>query len=48
MSQDGTSDGGLTFPNSFSTPMPGGSGYVPHSGDVNAVNIATMGNWNRK
>ncbi len=43
--QDGTSDGGLTYPLSFSVPMPNGTGYVPYTTDVNALNKAIMGNW---
>ncbi len=45
MIQDGTPDGGLTYPVTFTVPMPGGSGYVPFTRDVTALNRSTMGNW---
>ncbi|MCC6861159.1 MAG: carboxypeptidase regulatory-like domain-containing protein [Bryobacterales bacterium] len=45
MIQDGTSDGGLTYPVTFTVPLPGGSGYVPFTRDVTALNRSTMGNW---
>ncbi|MBK9167637.1 MAG: TonB-dependent receptor [Bryobacterales bacterium] len=34
VSQDGTPDGGLTYPVSFNNPLPGGLGYVPFTRDV--------------
>jgi hypothetical protein len=43
--QDGTSDMGLTYPLSFSTPMPGGTGYVAFTRDVTALNKSILGNW---
>jgi hypothetical protein len=43
--QDGTADGGLTYPLSFTVPMPGGVGYVPFTKDVNELNLSTLGNW---
>ncbi|HWB99194.1 MAG TPA: carboxypeptidase regulatory-like domain-containing protein [Bryobacteraceae bacterium] len=43
--QDGTADGGLTYPLSFSIPMPNGTGYVPFTRDVAALNRSVMGNW---
>lgn len=45
LAQDGTPDGGLTYPLTFSTPMPGGAGYVPASRDILATNKSVMGNW---
>ena len=43
--QDGTSDGGLTYPLNWSIPMPGGVGYVPYTTDVTALNQSIAGNW---
>ncbi len=43
--QPGTSDGGLTFPMSFSNPMSGGLGYVPFTRDISALNQSVMGQW---
>lgn len=43
--QDGTSDLGLTYPLSFTVPMPNGTGYVPYTTDVTALNKAILGNW---
>jgi hypothetical protein len=43
--QDGTADNGLTYPLSFTVPMPGGVGYVPFTRDVAALNQSTLGNW---
>lgn len=43
--QGGSPDGGLTFPLSFSQPMPGGTGYVRLTTDVAALNRSVMGNW---
>ncbi|MCC6587226.1 MAG: TonB-dependent receptor [Bryobacterales bacterium] len=45
VSQDGTPDGGLTYPASFRNPLPGGLGYVPFTRDVTALNYSTLGNW---
>jgi hypothetical protein len=45
LSQGGTPDNGLTYPLSFSDPMPGGAGYVPFSRNNDALNRAVMGNW---
>lgn len=45
LSQDGTPDGGLTYPASFSNPLPGGLGYVPFTRDVQRLNYSTLGNW---
>ncbi|HEU0142079.1 MAG TPA: TonB-dependent receptor [Bryobacteraceae bacterium] len=45
LSQDGTPDGGLTYPASFSNPLPGGLGYVPFTRDVQELNYSTLGNW---
>jgi hypothetical protein len=45
VSQDGTPDGGLTYPASFRNPLPGGLGYVPFTRDVQALNYSTLGNW---
>ncbi len=43
--QGGSPDGGLTFPLSFSQPMPGGAGYVPATRDIAALNRSVMGGW---
>lgn len=43
--QDGTADGGLTYPLSFTTPMPNGTGYVASTRDVAALNKSILGNW---
>ena len=43
--QDGTSDLGLTYPLSFTTPMPNSTGYVPFTRDVTALNKSILGNW---
>jgi hypothetical protein len=43
--QGGTPDGGLTFPLSFSDPMPGGAGLVRLTRDIDALNRSVMGNW---
>jgi hypothetical protein len=43
--QDGSGDGGLTYLNSFVTPMPGGEGYVRFSRDIDYLNRQVMGNW---
>lgn len=43
--QDGTSDLGLTYPLSFTNPMPGGVGYVPFTTDLTVLNRSVMGNW---
>jgi hypothetical protein len=45
LAQGGTPDGGLTYPLSFSNPMPNNEGYVPATTDVNALNMSVMGNW---
>ncbi|MCC6862615.1 MAG: TonB-dependent receptor, partial [Bryobacterales bacterium] len=48
MLQGGTPDQGLTFPLTFSEPMPGGVGYVPGpftGRDVTALNNSLVGNW---
>lgn len=45
MIQDGTPDGGLTYPVTFTVPLPGGTGYVPFTRDVTSLNKSTMGNW---
>jgi len=45
LAQGGTPDGGLTFPLSFSNPMPNNQGYVPLTRDVNVLNMSVMGNW---
>ncbi|MBV6432188.1 MAG: hypothetical protein IANPNBLG_02324 [Bryobacteraceae bacterium] len=45
VSQDGTPDGGLTYPATFNNPLPGGLGYVPFTRDVRALNYSTLGNW---
>jgi len=45
MMQDGTPDGGLTYPNSFTVPLPNGDGYVPFTRNVTALNASTLGNW---
>ncbi|MCC6861176.1 MAG: hypothetical protein IT158_21590, partial [Bryobacterales bacterium] len=45
LAQSGTGDGGLTYPLTFSNPMPGGAGYVPLSLDVDRINRAVLGNW---
>ncbi len=45
MMQDGTPDGGLTYPDTFNVPLPGGQGYVPFTRDVGALNLSTLGNW---
>ncbi|HWC00293.1 MAG TPA: TonB-dependent receptor, partial [Bryobacteraceae bacterium] len=46
--QGGSPDNGLTFPLTFTQPMPGGVGYVASpfvSRDVTAVNNSLVGNW---
>jgi len=43
--QGGSSDGGLTYPLTLRTPMPGGSGYVPVTTDVTGINRNAMGTW---
>jgi len=43
--QGGTADGGVSFPLSFSNPMPGGAGLVRLTRDVDALNRSVMGNW---
>jgi hypothetical protein len=43
--QGGTPDGGLTFPLSFSNPMPGGAGLVRLTRDIDVLNRSVMGNW---
>lgn len=45
LTQGGSPDGGLTFPLTFSNPMPGGQGYVPYTRDVDALNQSIMGQW---
>ncbi len=45
LAQGGTGDGGVTYPLTFSNPMPGGAGYIPFTRDVTALNKAVMGNW---
>ena len=45
LTQGGTPDGGLTFPLSFSRPMPGGQGYVPPTRSVSELNQKIMGQW---
>ena len=43
---NGTSNNGLTYPLSFSNPMPNGAGYVPFSPQhITALNVAAMGTW---
>ena len=43
--QGGSPVGGLTFPLTFSQPMPGGAGYVPATRDIAALNQSVMGGW---
>ena len=43
--QGGSPDGGLTFPLTFDRPMPGGTGYVPVTRDITALNKSVLGNW---
>jgi hypothetical protein len=43
--QGGTNNSGLTYLDTFSNPMPGNSGYVPATKDVNTLNQAILGNW---
>jgi len=43
--QGGSPDGGLTFPLTFDTPMPGGAGYVGLTRDIDVLNRRVMGNW---
>jgi hypothetical protein len=45
MIQGGTPDGGLTFPLTFSNPLPGGAGYVRLTRDIGELNRSVMGNW---
>jgi len=45
LAQDGSGDGGLTYPMLFSQPFPGNVGHVPFSRDVEALNLNVMGNW---
>jgi hypothetical protein len=45
LAQGGTPDGGLTYPLTFSNPMPGNAGYIPRTTDVTALNMSVMGNW---
>ena len=43
--QGGSPDGGLTFPQTFATPMPGGAGYIALTRDIEELNKRVMGNW---
>jgi hypothetical protein len=43
--QDGSVDGGLTYLNSFTNPMPNANGYVRFTRDINYLNQQVMGNW---
>jgi hypothetical protein len=43
--QDGSGDGGLTYLNSFTNPMPNANGYVRFTRDINYLNNQVMGNW---
>ncbi|MEX2260299.1 MAG: TonB-dependent receptor [Bryobacteraceae bacterium] len=43
--QGGSPDGGLTFPLTFSQPMPGGAGYVPATRNIDELNRSVMGGW---
>jgi hypothetical protein len=43
--QGGTPDGGMTFPLTFTNPMPGGAGLVRLTRDLDALNRSVMGNW---
>jgi hypothetical protein len=43
--QDGSSDGGLTYLNSFTNPLPNGDGYVRYTRDIDYLNSQVMGNW---
>lgn len=43
--QGGSPDNGLTFPLTFTQPMPGGAGYVPATRDIAALNRSVMGGW---
>ena len=45
VSQDGTPDGGLTYPVTFSNPLPDGMGYVPFTRNIADLNRSTLGNW---
>lgn len=45
LAQGGTGDGGLTYPLTYSNPMPNGAGYIARTSDVSALNRAVMGNW---
>ncbi|MGI0134014.1 MAG: hypothetical protein ACREBW_03540, partial [Candidatus Micrarchaeaceae archaeon] len=41
----GTPDNGLTYPSTFSVPMPNGFGYVAPNTNITALNYETMGQW---
>lgn len=43
--QGGSPDGGLTFPLTFSLPMPGRAGYVPATRNITDLNRSVMGGW---
>jgi len=43
--QGGSPDNGLTFPQTFNTPMPGGAGYIGLTRDIAELNRRVMGNW---
>jgi hypothetical protein len=43
--EEGTYDGGLTYPISFSNPFPNGAGYVRATQDIDLLNRQTQGSW---
>ena len=45
MIQGGTTDGGITYPLSFSNPMPNGAGWVPRTKDITALTNSVIGTW---
>ncbi len=45
LAQDGTGDGGLTYPLQFAQPFPNGVGYVRFTKNVEELNKSVMGNW---
>ena len=45
MLQGGTGDGGLTYTDSFSEPMPSGAGWVPRTNNIQQLTNSVIGTW---
>jgi hypothetical protein len=45
MIQGGTGDGGLTYPLSFTNPMPNGAGWVPRTNNIAQLTDEVIGTW---